>query len=138
MDPGFASRNPHHILVAEDNLVNQKLIGHILTKLGYTPEMANNGKEAVERNKAQSYDIILMDVSMPELDGLQATKVIRAEEGPQPVIVAMTANAMEGDRQVCLDAGMDDYLSKPLQLDQLLNVLEKWSKEQYGQDDKNH
>ncbi len=132
MDPEFATRNPHQILVAEDNLVNQKLIAHILTKLGYTPEMASNGKEAVEKSNAHPYDLILMDVSMPELDGLQATKVIRSEDRAQPVIVAMTANAMEGDRQACLDAGMDDYLSKPLQLDQLLNILEKWSKEQYG------
>jgi signal transduction histidine kinase/ligand-binding sensor domain-containing protein/DNA-binding response OmpR family regulator len=128
IDPEFADRNPHRILVAEDNLVNQKLIGHILTKLGYAPDMASNGKEAVERSRLTAYDLILMDVSMPELDGLQATKVIRSEEGSQPVIVAMTANAMEGDRQACLDAGMDDYLSKPLQLDQLLTVLEKGSK----------
>jgi signal transduction histidine kinase/ligand-binding sensor domain-containing protein/DNA-binding response OmpR family regulator len=128
MDPGFAAEYPLRILVAEDNPVNQKLVEHILTKLGYTPTLATNGREAVDKSLLHAYDLILMDVSMPEIDGLQATQIIRTRGGIQPVVIAMTANAMEGDRQICLDAGMNDYLSKPLQLEQLLSALERWSK----------
>jgi signal transduction histidine kinase/CheY-like chemotaxis protein/ligand-binding sensor domain-containing protein len=127
LDPGFAQENPLRILVAEDNPVNQKLVEHILQKLGYTPEKAINGREAVEMSAATPYDVILMDVSMPEVDGLQATRLIRERGGAQPVIIAMTANAMEGDRQTCLDAGMNDYVSKPIQLEQLLQSLKRWS-----------
>ena len=127
LDPGFAQENPLRILVAEDNPVNQKLVEHILQKLGYTPEKALNGREAVDMSAATPYDVILMDVSMPEVDGLQATRLIRERSGPQPVIIAMTANAMEGDRQTCLDAGMNDYVSKPIQLEQLLQSLKRWS-----------
>ena len=127
LDPSFAVENPLRILVAEDNPVNQKLIEHILQRLGYTPEKAVNGREAVDKSDATPYDVILMDVSMPEVDGLQATRLIRRRGGPQPVIIAMTAYAMEGDRQACLDAGMNDYVSKPIQLDQLLHSLKKWS-----------
>jgi len=123
----FAAKHPMEIMIAEDNPVNQKLVDHVLRKLGYTPEKAANGKEAVEKSGIQSFDIILMDVSMPEMDGLQATQAIRKRGGHQPFIIAMTANAMEGDKQICLDAGMNDYISKPIQLDQLLGTLEKWS-----------
>jgi len=127
LDPTFATENPLRILVAEDNPVNQKLIEHILQKLGYQPDKAVNGREAVDKSASSPYDVILMDVSMPEIDGLQATRMIRSRGGAQPVIIAMTANAMEGDRQACLDAGMNDYVSKPIQLDQLLQSLKKWS-----------
>jgi CheY-like chemotaxis protein len=127
LDPAFAQEHPLRILIAEDNPVNQKLVEHILQKLGYAPDKALNGREAVDQSAATIYDVILMDVSMPEIDGLQATRLIRERGGHQPVIIAMTANAMEGDRQVCLDAGMNDYVSKPIQLDQLLQSLRRWS-----------
>jgi signal transduction histidine kinase/ligand-binding sensor domain-containing protein/DNA-binding response OmpR family regulator len=127
LDPGFATEYPLRILVAEDNPVNQKLVEHILQKLGYAPDKAFNGQEAIDKSAAGNYDVILMDVSMPEVDGLQATRLIRLRDGNQPAIIAMTANAMEGDRQACLDAGMNDYVSKPLQLDQLLQSLKKYS-----------
>ncbi|WP_162852788.1 hybrid sensor histidine kinase/response regulator [Dinghuibacter silviterrae] len=127
LDPAFAKEHPLRILVAEDNPVNQKLVEHILQKLGYAPDKAFNGREAVDKSATDTYDVILMDVSMPEVDGLQATRFIRERGGQQPVIIAMTANAMEGDRQICLDAGMNDYVSKPIQLDQLLQSLKRWS-----------
>jgi CheY-like chemotaxis protein len=73
------------------------------------------------------YDIILMDVQMPEMDGLEATRIIRADKDIQPIIIAMTANAMAGDREVCLQAGMDDYISKPIKLEEMINMLEKWA-----------
>jgi CheY-like chemotaxis protein len=127
LDPSFAVTHPMSILVAEDNPVNLKLVEHILNKLGYAPDKAVNGREAVDKSASIAYDMILMDVSMPEMDGLQATRVIRERAGNQPIIVAMTANAMEGDKQICLDAGMNDYISKPIQLELLLEGLKKWS-----------
>jgi two-component system, sensor histidine kinase and response regulator len=127
LDPAFALGNPLRILIAEDNLVNVKLVEHILGKLGYTPHKASNGQEAVDMHLLNHYDLILMDLSMPDLDGLQATSIIRSQQCPQPVIIAMTANAMEGDKQTCLDAGMNDYIAKPLQIDTLLGCLKKWS-----------
>ena len=127
LDPSFSVTHPMSILVAEDNPVNLKLVEHILHKLGYAPDKAVNGREAVEKSASNAFDMILMDVSMPEMDGLQATRLIRERPGNQPIIVAMTANAMEGDKQTCLDAGMNDYISKPLQLELLLEGLKKWS-----------
>jgi signal transduction histidine kinase/ligand-binding sensor domain-containing protein/ActR/RegA family two-component response regulator len=123
----FALAFPLRILIAEDNLINQQLILHILGNLGYAPESVENGQLAVDAVAAQSYDLILMDVQMPELDGLQATRLIRDNGLKQPVIIALTANAMQGDREECLEAGMDDYISKPVRLDELMNLLEKWS-----------
>jgi CheY-like chemotaxis protein len=114
--------------VAEDNPVNQKLILRVLSKLGYTNvAMANNGFEAVEKFNEQFYDIILMDVQMPEMDGLEATRLIRLKQYHQPVIISMTANAMQGDREECMKAGMDDYISKPVRLESLVTLLEKWA-----------
>ena len=123
----FAEKYPLRILVAEDNEINQKLMTRILNKLGYKPEMAGNGQEALEIVSDQHYDVILMDVKMPEMDGLEATRMIRLCLTAQPVIIAMTANAMEGDREECLQAGMDDYISKPVNLQLLINTLEKWA-----------
>ncbi len=123
----FAEKYPLRILVAEDNEINQKLMTRILNKLGYTPEMAGNGQEALEIVSDQRYDVILMDVKMPEMDGLEATRMIRLCLTAQPVIIAMTANAMEGDREECLQAGMDDYISKPVNLQLLISTLEKWA-----------
>jgi CheY-like chemotaxis protein len=127
--PGlFAEQYPQNILIAEDNPVNQKIATKILTSLGYKPAVANNGKEAVEMVSNERYDIILMDVQMPEMDGLEATRMIRTCLEVQPVIIAMTANVMQGDRDACMQAGMDDYMSKPIDLKELLNQLEKWQR----------
>jgi len=125
MENNFSEKYPLQILIAEDNLVNQKIAMKILKKLGYQPSLANNGREALEM--ADQCDIILMDVQMPEMDGLEATKLIRSKQSVQPVIVAMTANVLQGDRDACIQAGMDDYISKPIDLDELLRQLEKWS-----------
>jgi signal transduction histidine kinase/DNA-binding response OmpR family regulator/streptogramin lyase len=122
----FATQFPMNILVAEDNLINQKLIDHILSRLGFSAVMKENGIEAIEEIKQNDYDIILMDVHMPEMDGLEATRVIRQNNKKKPVIIALTANAMQGDQEECLRAGMDDYLSKPVKLEELVKMLEKW------------
>ena len=124
---GFAREFPLRILIAEDNLINQQLIKHILGNLGYKPATVENGLLAVEAANGMDYDLILMDVQMPEMDGLEATRRIRQELSKQPVIVALTANAMQGDREECLQAGMDDYISKPVRLDELMRLLEKWA-----------
>ena len=116
-----------HILLVEDNPVGQKLARTVLTKAGHQVEIASNGREAVEAAMAGAYDLILMDVMMPEMDGLEATRCIRAWENAMDrhtLIIAMTANAMEGDRETCLRAGMDHYLSKPIRIADLLQFLE--------------
>lgn len=126
--PGnFSTRHPLEILVAEDNAVNQKVILYILNKLGFAPEMAENGAVAIRKASEKYFDIILMDMQMPEMDGLQATQYLRANLERQPVIIALTANTMEGDQEECLNAGMNDYISKPVRLEQLTEKLEKWS-----------
>jgi CheY-like chemotaxis protein len=124
----FSQQNPLRILITEDNPVNQKLAERVLTKLGYQPGVALNGQEALEAIAQKKYDLILMDVQMPVMDGLEATRFIRQTKGVQPVIIAMTANAMQGDRDQCMLAGMDDYISKPIKLEVLVSILEKWSK----------
>jgi signal transduction histidine kinase/DNA-binding response OmpR family regulator len=125
LDPGMAARHPLRILLAEDNVVNQKLALRLLQQMGYRADLASNGIEAVQSVKRQAYDVVLMDVQMPELDGLDATRRIRsqlpAQEGPR--IVAMTANAMQGDREMCMEAGMDDYLTKPIRVERLVEAL---------------
>jgi CheY-like chemotaxis protein len=124
--PTLASKYPLCILLAEDNPINQQLAVIILAKMGYNPIVAANGKEVLEHLEKAPFDLILMDVQMPEMDGLEATRAIRRGEGHQPVIIAMTANATRDDREKCLDAGMNDYLSKPVDLDQLVIMLKKW------------
>jgi signal transduction histidine kinase/CheY-like chemotaxis protein len=144
--------NALRVLIVEDNLVNQKLAKMMLTKAGYHVNIANNGKEAVELYTANSknYDMVLMDIQMPEMDGFEATKAIRqfennrhpqggqAEQGTitkngdrSPIqrvpIIAMTAHAMKGDREKCLEGGMDDYIAKPIKRQIVMEVLEKWS-----------
>jgi CheY-like chemotaxis protein len=94
--------------------------------MGYKPGIAKNGLDAIEALYKNDYGLILMDMQMPVMDGLEATRVIRKEDIKQPVIIALTANAMTGDEQECLQAGMDDYLSKPVKLDELMNKLSKW------------
>ena len=119
----FAIAHPLQILLAEDNLINQKLATRVLSKLGYSIDIAENGKIAVDMLGEKSYDIILMDVQMPEMDGLEASRYIRQTNVKQPVIIAMTANAMPEDRETCLQAGMNDYISKPINLEILVEKL---------------
>lgn len=126
MNSEFARLYPMRILVAEDNLINQKIAKKILGKLGYEPLIANNGREAVDMVTLQQFDLVLMDVQMPEMDGLDATRMIRSGLAIQPVIMAMTANVLQGDRDLCIQAGMDDYISKPIDLKELLAHFEKW------------
>jgi signal transduction histidine kinase/DNA-binding response OmpR family regulator len=123
----MASRLPLRIILAEDNAVNQKLALRLLQQMGYRADLAGNGLEAIEAMDRQKYDVILMDVQMPEMDGLEATREIcrRLPSGVRPRIIAMTANAMEGDREECLAAGMDDYLSKPIRVNELTAALQK-------------
>ena len=117
------------ILLVEDNIANQKLATIMLKKLNYTVGLANNGLEALAEIKNKQYDAILMDCQMPEMDGFEATRAIRALEGDNQIpIIAMTANALQGDKEKCLAAGMDDYLSKPVNLKTLQLMLEKWVK----------
>jgi len=129
-DPYMAERLPLQILLAEDNTVNQKLAVLLLMRLGYVVDLADNGEAVLTAVKRKNYDLILMDVQMPLLDGLAATRQIRATlpVARQPHIIAMTANAMQGDREVCLAAGMDDYISKPIQVAELIAALERAAK----------
>ncbi len=123
----LGERTPLRVLLVEDNVVNQRVAMRILEKLGFRPDLASNGVEAVQAVTRQRYDVVLMDVQMPEMDGLEATRVIRrtlpAER--QPRIVAMTAGAFREERERCLDSGMDDYLAKPIQPQDLLAALER-------------
>jgi len=125
LDPGMAARHPLRILLAEDNAVNQKLALRLLQQMGYRADVASNGQEAIESVERQTYDVILMDVQMPELDGLDASRTIttRWSADERPRIVAMTANAMQGDRERCMAAGMDDYVTKPIRVDALVDAL---------------
>jgi CheY-like chemotaxis protein len=125
----MAGRHPLRILLAEDNAVNQKLALRLLEQMGYRADVASNGIEAIESVERQAYDVILMDVQMPEMDGLDATRAIRKLKTlAQPRIVAMTANAMQGDREMCLAAGMDDYISKPIRVNELVDALDRTAK----------
>jgi PAS domain S-box-containing protein len=127
MDAEMAKNHPLRILLAEDILVNQKLALRLLQQMGYRADVASNGIEAVQSVERQPYDVILMDVQMPEMDGLEASRRICARwpRGQRPTIIAMTANAMQGDREMCLEAGMDDYVSKPIRPDELIKALMK-------------
>jgi signal transduction histidine kinase/CheY-like chemotaxis protein len=126
LDAAMAQRHPLRILLAEDNAVNQKLALRLLQQMGYRADVASNGIEAVESVARQTYDVVLMDVQMPEMDGLEATRRIVARwplATERPRIVAMTANAMAGDRDMCMAAGMDDYVSKPIRVEALVEAL---------------
>jgi CheY-like chemotaxis protein len=118
------------ILSAEDNPMNQKLVVILLKKAGYSVDAVENGRRAIQSLKLKAYDLILMDVQMPEMNGFEATKAIREMEGGKQhtPIIAMTAHAMKGDRERCLEAGMDDYVSKPIDPNELFAKVEKWSK----------
>jgi PAS domain S-box-containing protein len=127
LDPEMARRHPLRILLAEDNVVNQKLALRLLAQMGYRADLAANGLEAIAAVERQPYDVILMDVQMPELDGLEASREItgRWPRERRPRIVAMTANAMQGDRELCEAAGMDDYVTKPIRVEELVAALER-------------
>ena len=132
--PSGSALNSHEldgvrVLLVEDNPVNQKVAIRMLQKLGCVVELAENGQQALEKLERASYDIVLMDMQMPVMDGLTATRLLRQREqqtGHHQVVIALTANAMQTDRELCLEAGMDDYLSKPLTLDALQVMLLRW------------
>jgi CheY-like chemotaxis protein/HPt (histidine-containing phosphotransfer) domain-containing protein len=128
-DATLAERHPLRILLAEDNSVNQQLALLLLGRMGYRADVAANGLEALEAVERQPYDVILMDVQMPEMDGLEASRRLcqRYPVDRRPRIVAMTANAMQGDREMCLAAGMDDYVAKPIRVEELTAALAKVS-----------
>ena len=134
IDGGFGQRRPLRLLLAEDNVINQKVATRILSQMGYRPDVVQNGVEVLQALERQNYDVILMDVQMPEMDGLEATRRIRERyTGPRrPWIIAMTANAMDIDQKNCFEAGMDGYLSKPVRIEALEAELVR-SSENIGQ-----
>lgn len=139
LDERLADRLPLTVLLVDDNLINQKVALRLLRQMGYTADLANNGREAVAAFERQPYDIIFMDVQMPEMDGLQAARHIREREAALgkllPVtIVAMTANAMLGDREKCLEAGMDDYLAKPVRPEAVQEMLARCARTRMATD----
>ncbi len=122
----LAARHPLRILIAEDNPINQEVAKGLMLRLGYQPEIAENGLEALQRVQEKKFDLVFMDVQMPEMDGYQATKgIISALGEDRPRIVAMTANAMQGDREKCLDAGMDGYVSKPIMVSEIAAAIQE-------------
>lgn len=112
--------------MAEDNVINQKVGKLILQRAGFNIDLVGDGSEALEAHRRNPYDLILMDCQMPIMDGFEACRQIRQLTQAQPVIIAVTANALVGERERCLNAGMDDYLSKPFQAEQLVAVVRKW------------
>jgi len=125
LDPEHGTRHPLRILLVEDNVVNQKLALRLLSLMGYQADIASNGIEAIEATERQRYDLVLMDVQMPEMDGIEATEHIvqNVPANDRPWIVAMTANAMDGDRERCMEAGMNDYVSKPIRVEELVPAV---------------
>ncbi|MDQ1262864.1 MAG: hypothetical protein QG575_2045, partial [Euryarchaeota archaeon] len=113
------------IMLAEDNVVNQKVATRMLERLGYKADIAANGCQVLGALQRHPYDVVLMDVQMPDMDGLEATRRIRRMPGRRPYIIAMTAHAMKGDREECLEAGMDDYVSKPVRIEELQAAIER-------------
>jgi len=129
LDIEMATKYPLRILVAEDNHVNQKLAKRVFEKLGYNIDIAGNGLEAVRACKELKYDVVFMDINMPEMDGLTATEQIRKSDQilDQPAIIAMTANVIKGDRENYLAMGMDDFIGKPMKLDEIIAMTKKWA-----------
>ncbi len=125
INPPLAQQLPLKILLVEDNLVNQKVALKILGRMGYSADIAENGVKAIASLQVSMYDVVFMDIQMPEMDGLTATKAIRQQYNSpnSPYIIAMTANAMIGDREICIEAGMNDYISKPISIEKIGNAL---------------
>jgi CheY-like chemotaxis protein len=113
--------------MAEDNPINQRVGKLILQKAGFEVSLVNDGREAVAAHREHGFEVILMDCQMPTMDGFEAARTIRALDGPQPAIIAVTANALVGEREKCLEAGMNDYLSKPFQAGELVSLVKKWA-----------
>ena len=122
----LTSQDSSRILMAEDNAINQRVGKLILQRAGFQIDLASDGNEAIAAHSSDPYDLILMDCQMPSMDGFEASRRIRRLEQKQPVIIAVTANALVGEREKCLEAGMNDYLSKPFQAEQLVSVVKKW------------
>lgn len=132
VDGTLAEKIPIKILVAEDNPINQTLAEMVLSKLGYKIELAGNGKEALERIRSSVFDLVFMDVQMPEMDGLEATESLRKQDSlKQPIVIAMTAFAMQSDKEKCIEAGMNDYISKPIRIEDIQSIIIKW-KDKFG------
>jgi CheY-like chemotaxis protein/HPt (histidine-containing phosphotransfer) domain-containing protein len=136
VDVTLASRFPLRVLLCDDNIINQKVALRLLQQMGYRADLAANGLEALAALDRQPYDLIFMDVMMPEMGGLEATRLIRERQKqdsqfpnykPSIIIVAMTASAMQGDREKCLAAGMDDYVAKPVRLEEVRKIVERWA-----------
>jgi CheY-like chemotaxis protein/HPt (histidine-containing phosphotransfer) domain-containing protein len=136
VDVTLASRFPLRVLLCDDNIINQKVALRLLQQMGYRADLAANGLEALAALDRQPYDLIFMDVMMPEMGGLEATRLIRERQKqdsqfpnykPSIIIVAMTASAMQGDREKCLAAGMDDYVAKPVRLEEVRTIVERWA-----------
>jgi CheY-like chemotaxis protein/HPt (histidine-containing phosphotransfer) domain-containing protein len=133
-EQSLAENFPLRILLCDDNSINQKVASRLLQQIGYQSDIAANGREALEALDRRHYDLIFMDVMMPEMDGLEATRLIRERQKrgahpnyqPRIIIIAMTAQAMQGDREKCLAAGMDDYLAKPIRLADVRDVIQRW------------
>jgi CheY-like chemotaxis protein/HPt (histidine-containing phosphotransfer) domain-containing protein len=128
LDPDLARRLPLRLILADDNPINQKVGLSVLHKLGYRADIANNGLEVLKALEQKAYDILFLDVQMPEMDGLEAARQIcqRWSAEKRPRIIAMTGNALIGDREKCLQAGMDDYISKPVRIGELQSALQRW------------
>jgi CheY-like chemotaxis protein len=123
----LAIKYPFEILVAEDNIINQKMIRNVLLLLGYSADLVANGLEVIEAVKRKHYELIFMDIQMPEMDGYEATRIIVDHmKSEKPIIIAMTANAMGSDKAKCLATGMDDYITKPLKVEDLRKTFEYW------------
>ena len=136
LDPKLSERLPLRVLLCDDNAVNQKVASRLLGQMGYQPDLAANGLDALAAIEKKKYDIIFMDVQMPEMDGLEATRIIRERQREksrfpnyhgQMIIVAMTASAMPGDRDKCIASGMDDYLAKPVRPEDMRSIVERWA-----------
>jgi CheY-like chemotaxis protein/HPt (histidine-containing phosphotransfer) domain-containing protein len=128
LDPDLARRMPLRLLLADDNPINQKVGLSVLHKLGYHADVATNGVEVIKALDQRAYDLLFLDVQMPEMDGLEAARQIcqKWSADKRPCIIAMTGNALVGDRERCLQAGMDDYISKPVRVEELQSAIERW------------
>ncbi|MDP3468429.1 MAG: ATP-binding protein [Daejeonella sp.] len=129
--PSFAIEHPFNILVAEDNQMNQRVILRVLKNLGYAPDLANDGLEALKLMKLKHYDLILMDIQMPNLDGLEGARMIRSLYGKTPAIIALTANSTTEDKEACLNAGMNDFLTKPIDIKRLIQQFQEIHKNKF-------